>query len=290
MAKTLIVPGRRVVTREQAGLAPPKRSGSGYVVAPDPDDQLGVTIHNTGHYDRGLPRLGGGAAAWKGIQNGHFARGWSDIAYSFGIALDEDGKGEIYEGRGLRYRHFANGSITTGRTDLGRPQVDWISIQFMAGFRPLPEDALAAALDLTNALRDLGLGRQITGHREFKIKDCPDDYLWDNVVRKWDNRVIPEIATIVVPTAPASIKGARFPLPSGHVFGDDEPDGVTPIWDGSESSAARAWVRLIQGKVGADADGYFGAQTEAEVKEYQRQVGIRADGLVGPVSLGYMAR
>ncbi len=290
MAKTLTVPGRRVVTREQAGLVVPRRSGTGYVAAANPDDQLGATIHNTGHYDRGLPRLGGGAAAWKGIQKGHFARGWSDIAYSFGIALDEDGKGEIYEGRGLRWRQFANGSVTTGRTDLGSPQRDWISIQFMAGFRPLPEDALQAALDLVDALRDLGLGRQISGHREFKIKDCPDDYLWNNVVRKWDNRVIPDTDVIVVPAAPATLKGARFPLPKGHVFGDDEPDGVTPIWDGSESSSARAWVRLIQEKVDAEVDGYFGAETEGKVMTYQRAVGIRADGLVGTVTLGYMGK
>ncbi|UKO97617.1 N-acetylmuramoyl-L-alanine amidase [Nostoc sp. UHCC 0870] len=43
-------------------------------------------------------------------------------------------------------------------------------------------------------------------------------------------------------------------------------------------------VRYIQHRVGVDADGIFGPQTEAAIKRFQRQNGLLADGIIGPAS------
>jgi len=39
---------------------------------------------------------------------------------------------------------------------------------------------------------------------------------------------------------------------------------------------------LVQKKVGAKADGWFGPGTESRVKKWQRSNGLTADGIVGP--------
>ena len=41
-------------------------------------------------------------------------------------------------------------------------------------------------------------------------------------------------------------------------------------------------VREIQGRVGVNADGIFGARTEAAVRQFQRDKGLVQDGIVGP--------
>ncbi|BAT52795.1 Peptidoglycan-binding domain 1 [Nostoc sp. NIES-3756] len=43
-------------------------------------------------------------------------------------------------------------------------------------------------------------------------------------------------------------------------------------------------VRYLQFRVGVEVDGIYGAQTEAAIKRFQRQNGLLADGIVGPVS------
>lgn len=43
-----------------------------------------------------------------------------------------------------------------------------------------------------------------------------------------------------------------------------------------------ALVTQVQQKLGVDADGNFGAQTEAAVRQYQRDRGMVPDGIVGP--------
>jgi N-acetylmuramoyl-L-alanine amidase len=43
-------------------------------------------------------------------------------------------------------------------------------------------------------------------------------------------------------------------------------------------------VRYLQYRVGVDVDGIYGAQTEAAIKKFQRQNGLLADGIVGPMS------
>lgn len=48
-------------------------------------------------------------------------------------------------------------------------------------------------------------------------------------------------------------------------------------------------VRAVQRKVGAGADGKFGAQTAAKVRAFQAKNGLKVDGIVGAQTLAAMA-
>ncbi|MCC5606209.1 N-acetylmuramoyl-L-alanine amidase [Nostoc sp. CHAB 5834] len=48
--------------------------------------------------------------------------------------------------------------------------------------------------------------------------------------------------------------------------------------------AGGAVVRYLQYRLGVDNDGIYGAQTEVAIKNFQKQNGLDADGIVGPVS------
>ncbi len=47
-------------------------------------------------------------------------------------------------------------------------------------------------------------------------------------------------------------------------------------------------VRILQQKLGVDADGIFGAGTDAALRAYQGQNGLEADGIAGPDTFSHM--
>jgi hypothetical protein len=80
----------KVFSRARCGLRPPARGYS---------RQASVTfasIHHGGVVGGPRPTFLAGKSTWRGWQDFHInGRGWSDIAYTFGI----DGLGRLYEGR-----------------------------------------------------------------------------------------------------------------------------------------------------------------------------------------------
>lgn len=58
----------------------------------------------------------------------------------------------------------------------------------------------------------------------------------------------------------------------------------SPVYPGSpiKKGSRGDMVELVQKKVGAKADGWFGPGTESRVKKWQRSNGLTADGIVGP--------
>lgn len=47
-------------------------------------------------------------------------------------------------------------------------------------------------------------------------------------------------------------------------------------------------VRRLQEKLGVEADGIFGSGTEAALKEYQKDNGLKVDGIAGPDTFSHM--
>jgi peptidoglycan hydrolase-like protein with peptidoglycan-binding domain len=76
----------------------------------------------------------------------------------------------------------------------------------------------------------------------------------------------------------ALMSGATAPPP---LIPAAEPEGTArrPTLRRGDSGE---WVTIIQRKVGAVADGQFGARTEAAVRDFQRRHDLVPDGIVGP--------
>jgi len=69
--------------------------------------------------------------------------------------------------------------------------------------------------------------------------------------------------------------------------GDPEPETpttpgtVSVDYEVSRQGSRGAWVKMLQEALGVDADGIFGAGTDAALKAYQKQEGLTADGVAG---------
>jgi len=82
----------------------------------------------------------------------------------------------------------------------------------------------------------------------------------------------------------AGIMGGSFPVrPLIPAAEPPKPDGA-PGRPTLRRGATGDLVKIIQAKVGAVADGYFGANTEALVRVFQRSRGLVPDGIVGPAT------
>jgi peptidoglycan hydrolase-like protein with peptidoglycan-binding domain len=95
--------------------------------------------------------------------------------------------------------------------------------------------------------------------------------------------VLAAAARLSRPKVPQKDRGPTgpFPLRPGHVFGV-RTAGAGHVHDGDGSKRVAAAVRQIQREVGtSDASGHYGGGTELRVKTWQRQHGLKADGVVG---------
>lgn len=57
--------------------------------------------------------------------------------------------------------------------------------------------------------------------------------------------------------------------------------GVAPRHASVAANGRGEITKLVQGRVGASADGIFGRNTKAAVQRFQRSKGLNADGIVG---------
>ena len=59
---------------------------------------------------------------------------------------------------------------------------------------------------------------------------------------------------------------------------------VGPLKVGSSGAS----VKVVQARLSATADGFFGAKTDAAVRSFQSSKGLKADGIVGPLTASAM--
>ena len=148
---------------------------------------------------------------WNAVRRYHTApepvgRGWSDIAYSFGVCPH----GERLEGRGWDRRQWANGSDNVG-VDNGDDS-EWYTVMVFLGGdtstgdkeTPTPE-MIAATAALIGEGRSSGrCGNRVTPHNFWKQKPCPGPE-FTALAKAWDNASLPTSFDIPEPEEPDMI-------------------------------------------------------------------------------------
>lgn len=123
---------------------------------------------------------------WNAVKSYHMnTRGWSDIAYSFGVCPH----GIRFTGRGWYKNQFANGADVVGADD-GADSY-WYTVIVFIGTGEAPTDAMV------NGVRALiAEGRQadhcddrVLPHNAFKVKACPGPE-FTAFAAAWDNNVL----------------------------------------------------------------------------------------------------
>jgi hypothetical protein len=156
------LPERLIVSRRAAGLVPPRKPRTRI----DPDDLAGVVIHWYG-IPAGSRDHSKCDDIWRGVQRGHMAGEWIDIAYNMGVCPHA----KIYRGRGTHYMSGANGNHQANR--------DFGSIVYMAGEGgPHPSATVLEAIELCiKQYRYLGAGNKVLPHGFITGSQCPGPQL-----------------------------------------------------------------------------------------------------------------
>ena len=182
------------------------------------------------------------------IHRWHKERGWSGIGYH--IYIDDDGR--AWHGRDLSTAGAHTSGYNTGTIGIclnGLHLADFSEDQF---------DELRRICDQINEAH--GGGIRFSEHNDVANKACPvfDAYAVLGLDAKGymvgDERPPPSTIQMLQMTVNLAQVG----------FGDKHGD-----------------VALIQRLLEIKTDGIFGAQTEAKVKEYQRNQNLAVDGIVG---------
>jgi hypothetical protein len=227
-----------------------------------------ATAHPTSglvvHFDGNNQNLKGKTHAaciayWKSTRKFHMGpeRGWLDIGYSFAVCPH----GYALEGRGVNRQQAAQpGGNST-----------WYSVTFMSGPAEKPTDEqIAAFRALRSWLRDgYKAGAAVTYHGKFISTDCPGSILKAMVL----NGSILTGKISVKDPKPSTSRAPGFP-------GRDISQ--PPVMTGSDvkkwqaQMEARGWDILVDGK--------YGAASEEVCRRFQKEKGLKVDGVVGPTT------
>lgn len=147
-----------VISRDRSGLEPP-RSGMAALAKGDVTRQV---LHHTAGVQ--LPVSAGFAREceyWRAVQQGHFARRFSDVAYHFGVAAS----GRIFVGRDFHYQ----GAGVYGENE------DTVHVVVFGSYHiPSNKPSRQAIEAAAQAFKMLpGTRRKLYGHCEIGPSECP---------------------------------------------------------------------------------------------------------------------
>lgn len=160
----------------------------------------GFVIHHNGPPANCLGRPHSRCVAyWNAVKSFHVGtKGWSDIAYSFGVCPH----GTRFVGRGWDKPQFANGEDVVGPED--GSDAHWFTVLVFLGWeeidgQPVDEEPTAAMVAGVRSLIAEGrlsrrCGTRVLPHNAFKIKRCPGA-TFTAYAAAWDNQPL-------TPTAP----------------------------------------------------------------------------------------
>lgn len=212
----------------------------------------------------------------RGIQAYHQgARGWNDTAYNHLI----DRWGRIWEGRGWG----PAGGHCTG-----------MNVSYLGAAYIGTDDLTDAAVDAfawlyREANRLAGKTLLVLGHRDGPRDNttCPGDVIYARVIK---TRCAPATSIAPAPAKPPTRPSITPtpPTPSTLVLKRGSRGPLVTKLQAGLMRAFPAYAGPIRATGGAD--GVYGAGTEAVIREFQRRVGIQADGETGPTTRRYLAR
>lgn len=204
---------------------------------------FGTTVHWEGP---GMPDFTHAACASyvRGIQRFHMdSKGWADIAYTAVICPH----GFVFQGRWVGNRTGANGTNVGNNTAY--------AVCYLGGEGdPFTADAKRAYVDLLAWLdKEGGAGPGRNCHRDWKATACPG-----TTICSW-------------------VKGGM----GGVTAARPNPTNLTPqqpvLRYGSRGADVKFWQKLL----GLTQDGIFGKVTQAKTIEFQRNMKLTPDGIVG---------
>lgn len=143
----------------------------------------GFTIHHNGPPASCVGKTHDRCVAfWSAVRNYHLSKGWSDIAYSFGVCPH----GVRFTGRGWDRNQWANGSDVVGPDD--GADAYWYTVLVFIGTDEAP------TVEMVDGVRELiGEGRasgrcgnRVLPHNAFKVKACPGPEFTEYAAQ-WDN-------------------------------------------------------------------------------------------------------
>lgn len=213
------------------------------------------------HYDGSNQNLAGkGHSAcisyWKNTRRFHMnSRGWSDIGYSYGVCPH----GEVFEGRGF------------GKSQAAQPggNSTWTSCTFMSGPSESPtQKQLQGWWELRAYLRKKGLGSAVQGHQYFISTSCPGSRIMTLV----KNGTLKKAITGTSPTPP--------PVSSGTPKWPGRYITQPPVMTGSD---VKVWqTKMRQRGWSIAVDGAYGPNSEKVCIAFQKEKGLKVDGVIGP--------
>jgi len=200
------------------------------------------------------------------------SRGWSDIAYTSGVCPH----GHRYEGRGVGVRTAANG------TNIGN-ELSYATCYIAGDGDPLTQAAKTAFVD--EALRLSVLLNKV--HSDWKPTSCPGSELkhWVNngaSAPPWGNSTSPPSPT----KPPSTIDWAAVRRMVAKQTADTLRSQET-IRNGSNwlsITLLQSAINIVDPSRGLKIDGRWGPNTHNAVLDFQKYLGLTADGIVGDLT------
>ena len=261
----------KVVTAEEWGARPPKADAFPFKKTVP----LYVIVHNTENPNPPNDPSGGtleGALSFaQNIQYCHMdENGWSDSGHNFlnttgGFILEgrHGSLDAVKQGYSIQSAHAAQdtGKLANGNQSPGIEN-EGTFMTFQMG--QIQWDSLVElCVSLCDSCKISPLN--IMGHRDFSYTDCPGDWLYNQ---------LPLLRKQV-----ANKLGLKF---TSDELENDSPN-VTLKFGSAGPAVLRLQQRLLDKGFNPGAiDGAFGENTKAAVKAFQRSVGLKDDGIVGP--------
>lgn len=256
---------------------------------------IGITLHYNG------PKTGGrnGAAVPRSIHRYHkTGNGWAGIGYHFLGTQD----GTVYEGRGLDLVGAHSPSFNVNR----------LGYQIYIGDNEQPSDAAKRSFLEFKAWAEKTLGRRlpVNGHRDGQSTSCPGGPLY-----QWIKAGLPAPGGTVKPTPTLNDSQPLRVDQSSSPWWGDRPHPQEPAFlsvthlraalahdiprpdQGLYHWADQVWAvqRMLtdQGHVlryGSYVAGHAGSLTRKAIESFQRALGHKPDGWLGPRELAELVR